>query len=222
MTDSQCGYRGGAIAQLDWTVGEVLATLKRLGLDENTLVIFSSDNGGATGDGYEDGPLNGHRFNGALRGLKSGLWEGGSRVPFIARWPGRIQPGESARLVTQLDLFATAADLTSQRLPDGAARDSITFLPVLLGKPAAHQRSEVVLQSGTAQLALRAGDWKYIPNLKAVGGWYGDPSPGLEGEGLFNLASDPGEQHNLVSLHSNVVAQLRLQLRNAQRDESTP
>jgi len=217
MKDSQLGYRGGAIAEFDWTVGEVLAALKRFKLDENTLVIVTSDNGGATSDGYEEPPLAGHKFNGPLRGLKSGLWEGGSRVPLIARWPGRIKPGEAARIVTQLDLFATAAELTSQPLPEGAAMDSISFLPVLDGNPKAHQRNEVVLQSGNANLALRVGDWKYIPNLKIVGGWYADKSPGLVGEGLFNLANDLGEQQNVAAANSNRVAKLRVRLREVQQ-----
>jgi len=219
MKDSQIGYRGGSIAQLDWIVGEVMAELKRLKLDDNTLVIFSSDNGGATNDGYDEPSLNGHSFNGPLRGLKSGLWEGGSRVPFIARWPGKIKPAETTRLTTQLDLFATAAELTGRRLPENAAKDSLTFLPVLLGQPEMHPRTEVVLQSGNAQLALRSGDWKYIPNLRIVGGWYADKSPGLVGEGLFNLKNDPGEQHNVAGANSNKVAELRQQLNKARQGQ---
>lgn len=217
MKGSRIGYRGGSIAELDWTVGQVMATLKRLKLDRNTLVIFSSDNGGISGDGYDDGPLNGHRDNGVLRGFKSGLWEGGSRVPFIARWPGVIKPGETDRIVSQLDIFATAAALTSQKLPAGAAMDSISFLPLLEGKPVKHGRDEVVMQSGTAHLALRVGDWKFIPNLKIVGGWYPDHSPGLVGPGLFNLKDDIGERHNLAATDTNKVAELRLRLREVQK-----
>ncbi len=212
MKDSQLGYRGGAIAQLDWTIGEVMNTLKRLNLDENTLVIFSSDNGGATNDGYVEAPLKNHRFNGPLRGLKSGLWEGGSRVPFIARWPARIKAAEPAQIVTQMDLFATLAQLTAQPLPAAVAIDSISFLPVLDGQPQAHARRQVVLQSGNANLALRSADWKFIPDLKTVGGWYADKSSGLTGPGLYNLSDDLGEQKNLAAKQADRVAELRAAL----------
>jgi arylsulfatase A-like enzyme len=213
MKDSQLGTRGGAIAQLDWTVGEVLAALQRLGLEENTLVIFSSDNGGATDDGYADADLTGHRYNGPLRGIKSGLWEGGNRVPFLARWPAGVKPGQTTgRIVTQLDLFATAAALTGQTLPAGAARDSLSFLPVLQGRPETHTRTEVVLQSGQANLALRDGDWKYVPDLKVVEGWYAARVKPLSGEGLFNLATDLGEQTNVAAQHPDVARRLREKL----------
>jgi arylsulfatase A-like enzyme len=212
MQDSQLGYRGGAIAQLDWTVGEILATLARLGLEENTLVIFSSDNGGATGDGYREAGLGDHRFNGPLRGLKSGLWEGGSRVPFIARWPARLAAGgEPAAIVSHQDLFATFAELTGQPLPADAAPDSLSFLPALLGRgPVPQARRHLVLQNGSGtELALRDGDWKYIPDLETVGGWYRDDSPGLTGPGLYDLARDPGERENLAAARPAVLQAMR-------------
>lgn len=209
MKDSRLGRRGGAIAQLDWTVGEVLAALQRCGLEENTLVLFSSDNGGATSDGYEEPPLEGHRFNGPLRGLKSGLWEGGSRVPLIVRWPSSVRPGSRSAIVGLHDLFATMAEILGHPLPANAARDSISFLPILRGAASPQRRQSIVLQSGTAQLALRVDDWKFIPNLSVVGGWYKDRSEELSGEGLFHLPSDPGEQRNRAAEEPERLAELR-------------
>jgi arylsulfatase A-like enzyme len=137
----------------------------------------------------------------------------------IARWPGKIKPATTARLVTQLDLFATAAELTAQALRPGVAPDSISFLPTLLDRPETPPRRAVVLQSGSAQLALRSGDWKYIPILERVGGWYADRSPGLQGEGLFNLKDDVGEQRNLAAAEPARLEELRRLLRSVQQEE---
>src|SRR5262249_53144284 len=138
---SECGLRGDAIVEFDWSVGEVLAALEKHGLAENTLVIVTSDNGGVMDDGYQDGSGNdtsGHRCNGALRGFKGGLYEGGHRVPFIARWPGKVPAGKtSGELICHVDTLATIAALTEQKLPTAAGPDSFDILPPLLAdKPA--------------------------------------------------------------------------------------
>lgn len=125
-----------------------------------------------------------------------------------------------SRLIELLSLVCaslTAAGLTQQTLPAGAAIDSLSFLPVLQRKPGLHQRNEVVIQSGNANLALRLGDWKSIPNLKIVGRWYADKSPDLVPPGLLNLKEDIGEQHNLVAANTNRLAELREQLRAVQQ-----
>jgi arylsulfatase A-like enzyme len=188
---SDCGWRGDVIHQLDWTVGEVLTALDRLGFAKDTLVIFTSDNGGAIKDTYDDGTNALHARqppNGMLRGRKGQLYEGGHRVPFVARWPGRIPAGgESAALFAHLDMIATFAALTGQKLPAGAAPDAVNVLPALLAEKGAKGREELVLQNnGQNPLALRAGDWKLVapPTGKAE---------------LYNLAKDPSEAKDLAA-----------------------
>ena len=126
------------IQELDWCVGEVLAALDRLKLADDTLVIFTSDNGGVMDDGYQDGSgddASGHKCNGALRGFKGGLYEGGTRVPFIARWPGQVPAGKTSdQLICHVDLLATAAALVGKDLPAGAGPDSFNQLPALLAE----------------------------------------------------------------------------------------
>ena len=188
---SGCGWRGDVIHQLDWTVGEVLAALDRLGLSENTLVIFTSDNGGAIKDTYDDGTNALHELqppNGSLRGSKGMLYEGGHRVPFIARWPGHIAAGStSGALIGHVDALATFAALTGQKLPAGAGPDSFNVLPALLGeKTPQPARDHLVLQNnGQSPLALREGDWMLIekPQQRAVE--------------VYNLATDLPEKHDL-------------------------
>ena len=164
---SDCGWRGDVIHELDWTVGEVLAALDRLKLADNTLVIFTSDNGGAIKNTYDDGtnPLHGRQKpNGTLRGFKGVALRRRHRVPFIARWPGRIPPAAPpAQLIGHVDTLATFAALTGQKLPADAGPDSFNVLPALLGEKGAKGREHLVLQNnGQAPLALREGDWMLI------------------------------------------------------------
>jgi len=195
------GPRGDVIVQLDWCVGALLDTLDRLELTRNTLVIFSSDNGPVVDDGYKDQAvekLGDHRPAGPLRGGKYSAFEGGTRVPFITRWPARIQPGVSEALVCQVDLLASLASLTGQPLGPNDAPDSFNVMPALLGVTRTG-RDELVQQGGA--LALRRGSWKFIerrqgprislPTNTELGN---DPS-GF----LFNLAADPGERQNQIT-----------------------
>jgi arylsulfatase A-like enzyme len=127
---SKAGTRGDAIQELDATVGEILDLLDRRNLAENTLVIFTSDNGGVNDDGYEDFDPSDHKMNGPLRGKKSTLYEGGHRVPFIARWPGKIQAGSTSdELIALVDMPATFAAMAGADLPSDAAPDSFNVLP---------------------------------------------------------------------------------------------
>jgi arylsulfatase A-like enzyme len=216
------GPRGDAIAQLDWCVGEVLATLDRLKLTRNTLVLFTSDNGPVIDDGYQDQAvekLGGHTPAGPFRGGKYSSFEGGTRVPFIVRWPGRVKPGISGALVSQVDFLATFAALVGQAAPDlsivaraeslRAKVDSENVLPALLGKSKT-ARTVLVEQGGGVALALRQGDWKYIPprpgarvqvNTNTETG--NDPQPQL-----YDLARDPGERNNLAAARPEKVREL--------------
>jgi arylsulfatase A-like enzyme len=202
------GPRGNAIAELDWCVGELLKTLDRLNLAQNTIVIFSSDNGPVVDDGYVDEAvekLGSHRPANGFRGGKYSNFEGGTRVPFLMRWPSRIRAGGvSEALISQVDLVRSFASLTGRGIAGGQARDSEDHLAALCGESKS-ARSELVLQASV--LSLRSGGWKYIPPSKGprvnqnvdieLGN---DPAPQL-----YNLAEDPGERRNLAAAHPDRV-----------------
>ncbi len=150
------GPRGDAIAQLDWSVGEVLATLDRLELADDTLVLFTSDNGPVVDDGYRDEAvekLGDHAPSGPFRGGKYSNFEGGTRVPFVVRWPARVKPAVSDALISQVDLIATFAALVGRPLSDPGAPDSENVLPALLGTSKT-ARAALVEQAGSL---LRSG-----------------------------------------------------------------
>lgn len=159
------GLRGDAIAQFDWSVGELLNTLDRLGLTENTLVILSSDNGPVVDDGYADEAeerLNGHRPSGPWRGNKYSAFEGGTAVPAIVRWPARIQSGkESGALISQIDWMASLGTLIGAQLPKESAPDSWNRLSTLLGDDET-DRPWIMEYSSNHVLSVRSGKWKYI------------------------------------------------------------
>lgn len=202
---SDCGWRGDVIHQLDWTVGQVLATLDRLKLATNTLVIFTSDNGGAIKNTYDDGtnPLHSRQKpNGALRGFKSSLYEGGHRVPFIARWPGRIPAGgTSGELMGHVDTLATFAALTGQPMPADAGLDSFNVLPALLGeKTSVPPRDHLVLQNNNqAPLALRQGDWILLQKGSGPRQQRQQPAPPAPSPELYNLATDLAQTNDLAT-----------------------
>jgi arylsulfatase A-like enzyme len=211
---SELGYRGDVILQLDWSVGEIMKTLDYLGLAKNTIVIFSSDNGPVLDDGYVDGAVerqNGHQPAGAMRGGKYSILEGGTRVPFILRWPGAVKPGVSGALVNQVDLLASFASMLRQPLQHNDAVDSWDILGALLGK-SQQGRSSMVEQANT--LALVKGDWKYIapqrgPKLfKEV-----NIESGLDTiPQLYNLKTDIGEKNNVAAAHPDIVKDMAAML----------
>ncbi len=169
---SKCGRYGDFVHELDWIVGEVLRTLKEEGLAENTLVIFTSDNGGMINQGGQAAWQQGHRFNGDLLGFKFDAWEGGHRVPFIVRWPGKIEADSTSdQLISNVDLMGALAALTRQELEEGEGPDSFNILPALIGKPGKPIRNHLVLAaSRKTHSALREGDWIYI-GAKAESGF---------------------------------------------------
>ena len=219
---SQCGTRGDAIVELDEAVGKLLTNLERLKLAENTLVIFSSDNGGIMNDGYEDVGNFDHPCNGTLRGYKGSLFEGGHRVPFIARWPGRIPAGSDCdELITLVDLTATLAALTGQTVPPGAAIDSCNVLPALLGQPHAKPGREAFVAhvggvAGKVPLAIRQGQWKLIteggarPSFKDANKSNRTPLTADDRKPfLVNLAADLNESTNVASAHPERVLEMK-------------
>lgn len=209
---SGMGPRGDAIVQMDWCVGELLAALDRLKLTEKTMVVFSSDNGPVIDDGYKDdavAKLGAHRAAGPWRGGKYSNFEAGTRVPFIVRWPGRVQPGVSDALVSQLDFHASFAALAGAKLAE--PRDSQNVLPALLGESPKGRAAHV---ASASVLSLRAGNWKYIspsqgPKRNANTNTDTGNDPGGQ---LYDLATDPGETKNLAAERPQRVAEMVAQL----------
>ncbi len=186
--------------ETDWAVGEVLAALDKHSLAESTLVFFTCDNGHAKYTGLPALERAGHSVSGPLRGYKTDIWEGGHRVPFIARWPGRIKPGTRCdETICHTNLIATTADLLGARLPDDAGEDSFSILPLLAGRqPPEPTHPAVVHQAADGTLALRRGKWKLVMGSLATGG---KQNP----EQLFDLASDLSETRDVASEHAGSV-----------------
>ena len=219
---SQAGFYGDTIHELDWSVGEILKHLDRLDIANNTLVIFTSDNGGYTRE------FNGHYPVGpVLRGGKGDLVEGGTRVPFVARWPGKIPAGTvSKEIVSTTDMIATFAAIIGKDLPKGTGQDSYNVLPAFLGKKLPDpDRPIVFVSGGTGALSIRAGKWKLIEGQGNRG--YGemrakapvpDPDPGAPPDQLYNLDEDLGEANNLYNQHPEIVRRIKRtleQIKNA-------
>ncbi|MCG8509949.1 MAG: arylsulfatase, partial [Rhodospirillales bacterium] len=162
---SDCGRYGDFIHELDWMVGQILAALEKIGEADNTLVIFTSDNGGMLNQGGQDAWKAGHRLNGDLLGFKFDAWEGGHRVPLIARWPGKIQPGSTSdQLICNVDLMATLAAIVERPLAEDEAVDSFNMLPALDGSAPGPIRDHLIISPRKrTHLSLRQGKWFYIP-----------------------------------------------------------
>ncbi len=215
---SSVGIRGDVIHQLDDTVGQLLAALDRLQLSDRTLVIFTSDNGGVMDDGYEDVGKTDYSPNAPLRGGKGTLFEGGHRVPFLARWPRKIQAGTTNdALITHLDLFATFGAVAGAKLPADAAPDSFDLLPALLGQ-SKQGREHFVAHTGGTQgpLTLRVGSWKYIEPGRGGPAKTAPNKPPVTQ--LYNLADDLGETKNLAEQLPDKVAEMKTILQRL-RDE---
>ncbi len=210
------GPRGDAIVQFDWCVGQILQSLDRLDIADNTLVILSSDNGPVLNDGYKDDAvekLGDHQPAGPFRGGKYSIFEAGTRMPFIVRWPDKIKSGTSKALFSQLDLIATLAALTGQKLAPAAAPDSLNMLDVLLGNDK-DGRDHIIEHSPFGTLSIRVGDWKYIePSPKPKIAWQtGIESGNTPSHQLYNLRDDPAEKHNLAARHPDKVQKLKAKL----------
>lgn len=204
------GARGDAIVSFDWSVGQVLDALEKSGIASNTLVVLSSDNGPVLDDGYADGAiakLGGHKPGGPFKGSKYSLYEAGTREPFIVSWPGRVKTGESDALVCQMDLLASFAALLDVKLPAEEKFDSLNVLSALLGDS---KKGRDVLIEHTTPIAIRMGNWKYIPFPK--------------GAELYDLSKDVGEEHNVLAEHPDIVRQCEAEMARIRdgRDEGIP
>lgn len=215
------GFRGDSIVQLDWCVGELMKMVERLGLAENTLFVFCSDNGPVMDDGYKDQALEkrgDHRAAGPWRGGKYSIHEGGTRTPFITHWKGRIPSGVSEETVCTIDLATSFAALTGTPLPPDAFPDSFEVMDALLGKPGAKGRDHLIQQDNgqTGNYGFRAGNWKLqrhdsrrTRNRTVEQPLADTPAPPYQ---LFDLSNDPGETTDVSADHPDVAERLKNQL----------
>lgn len=245
---SEAGRYGDFIHELDWIVGEVMETLDKQGLTENTLVLLMSDNGGMLNRGGQEAWRRGHHMNGDLLGFKFSVWEGGHRVPFIARWPGHIPAGTvSDALISNIDIFATLAALVDYPLEEGEGPDSFNMLPALTGTPEEPIRDFLVISPSHADnLSIRKGKWIYIsgqggggfqnPNVgtNTFGGAATFPftgqqnsdiksgkiKPGAAPAQLYNLKKDLNETHNLFYDYPEKAKELKKILNKVIRKET--
>lgn len=203
------GPRGDAVVEADWCVGQLYSCLDSLGLLENTLIIFSSDNGPVLDDGYMDGAAElagDHKPAGGLRGGKYSLFDGGTHIPMFAFWKGHTENTVSDAIFSQLDILASIAELTGARIPEGL--DSESHLDVLLGREGRGRESVVLEAQG--RMALRSGDWVMLPP-------YEGPKTNLTGNelgnlgeyGLYNVAADPAQQNNLAADRPQLLDSLK-------------
>ena len=226
---SRAGRYGDFVEEMDHRIGEMLAALRDAGIEERTIVVFSSDNGSSFQDGGTAGGERyggrfgsildlGHNPSGRFRGMKSDSWEGGHRIPFLVRWPGVIPAGSVTDALTcDLDLYATLADVAGVTLSEGDAVDSRSLMPLLRGGEPV--RTSLVAQSGNGILCYISGDWKLIAGSGSGGSLnpYGqaDLLPAYDAASgrwrnvqLYNLASDPEERYDRAALHPQRVARM--------------
>lgn len=226
---SDCGPYGDFIQDLDLSVGRIIETLEYLNLMENTIIIFSSDNGGDIPKGADrpeqQAMAYGLKINGDLRGDKHTIWEGGTRVPFIVSWPGNVQKGSvSNDMINMIDIYATVADITNNKLPTSKdiAPDSFSFLSSLINSKNKHPRTSMVTADAKGMLAIRKGDWKYIDNTSPEGfpekrmNQYKNEKPQL-----YNLEENPNETVNLYGKYPEKAKELLTELNKIREANST-
>ncbi len=219
---SACGPYGDFIQDLDWSVGRIIQTLEYKGLMDNTIIIFTSDNGGEIPGDRPEAPeiqaINaGLKINGDLRGDKHNIWEGGTRVPFIVSWPGKVKEGAvSEDIIAVMDVFATIADITGKGLPEdkNVAPDSRSFVSSLMGQKSNPARTSVVTADMHGMQAIRMGEWKFIDNAlpeELPESRRSRIQMPLERQ-LYNLKEDPAESTNLYDTNPEIVRQLTEEL----------
>lgn len=216
---NKMGLRGDAIVQFDWCVGQIMKTLQELGLEENTLIVLSSDNGPVVDDGYADRAkdlLNGHKPAGALRGMKYSAFDGGTAVPVIVSWPNGVQKGAvSNALISQVDLLASMASLVDVTIPKGAAKDSQPRVNTWLGEDE-EDRPWIIQQSVNHVLSVRTPQWKYIEpnNGPKMIPWGPEIETGNNATPqLYKIDKDVAEEKNLAKKFPEKVFELQNILR---------
>ncbi len=215
---SGAGMYGDFMMMVDAQIGKVLDALSEVGLSENTLLVFTSDNGPVWYD--EDMEKWGHDSSGGLKGMKADAWEGGHRMPFIVRWPGMVSAGTRSRqVICFTDLLATLGEATATHIPEHAAPDAYSILPVLTGNQPEEDpiRPPVVLSSGNGTMFIRSGKWKLVRGLGSGG--FSMPSKIESGPGdplgqLYNMEDDPFETNNLYAQYPDIVKKLESQMRS--------
>lgn len=218
---TELGPYADFINQVDWSVGQVLESLEKNGIRENTLVIFSSDNGSYMYRWPEDKPdhlddanvqgyhADSHLANAGWRGTKADVWEGGHRIPFIVRWPEVVKPGRVCRKTICLtDFMATCAEITGTRLPDDAGEDSFSLLPLMKGGDWTTPRAPVIHHSSNGTFSLRQGRWKMVFGSGSGGREIPVGKPFEKPFFLFDLEKDPGETTNVIDLYPEVASRL--------------
>jgi arylsulfatase A-like enzyme len=224
FSSSPYGKYGDFITELDWSVGKILEKLDKLKIADNTLVIFTSDNGGVVNPGNENASAAmkaGLAINGPLRGGKHSEWEGGFREPFIVRWPGTVPAGTvSDQVICLTDVLATLASILHVSLPEGAAEDSFDVLRAFTEeRPGAPVRDQVILQSASAIYGIRMGDWKLVERANAPTFDSGRNKRKAEQAArkkrlapkkneLFNLRDDPSEATNVIAEHADIATKM--------------
>lgn len=223
---SGLGDYGDFVMETDNVVVEVSKALERNGLTDNTLVIFTSDNGCSKAAGIQKLAEQGHIVSAHLRGSKADIWDGGHRVPFLVRWPGKVEAGSTSdQLICLTDWFATAAELIGAEVPSDACEDSVSFLPALSGKPISSTRAGVVHHSVSGHFAYRQGPWK-LALARGSGGW-SSPNEKQAGKNapkaqLYNMTEDVGEQDNRYLTEVSIAQRLLKQLQaDVERGRST-
>jgi arylsulfatase A-like enzyme len=218
---SNAGAYGDFVQETDWAVSEIIKAVADAGIDENTIIIFTSDNGSPGQDGTQmSGAMNsvmrfGHYPNSPFRGMKTDLWEGGHHVPFIIRWPGKIKPNSiSSTTICQTDLMATCADLLKINIPSGEAIDSYSILPLMLdAKKEKYKRPYTVHHSGEGIFGIRKDEWKLIMTGNSGGGLIPSKAESVNGLPvpiqLYNLKEDPEEKNNLYLRMPEKVNELK-------------
>ncbi|MEM9481334.1 MAG: arylsulfatase [Verrucomicrobiota bacterium] len=220
---SGVGAHGDFIFQTDWIVGEIVKSLSENGFADNTLVIFTSDNGPEVGTTYHMRTDHGHDGARPWRGVKRDNWEGGHRVPTIVKWPGIVEAGRKTdQTICGTDIMATCAAIIGTALPHESAEDSFNMLPLLHGEAKEPIREFTLHQTIKLALSIRQGPWKYLDHKGSGGNRYennkwlkdwiiADNAPDTPGQ-LYHLGDDPGERKNLVEEHPDIAAKLKTQL----------
>ena len=222
---TKLGPYGDFIVNVDDTVGQVLDAIDKAGVADNTLVIYTSDNGSfmyrydtpqedhvanATVQGFNAAT---HRANGPLRGTKADIWEAGHRVPFFVRWPGKVKAGSKCEQpICHTDFYATAAEITGANLKDNEAEDSLSILPVLSGEADVIKRAAVINHSSAGMFAIRDGNWKLVAGNGSGGRQLPKGKPFERPYELYDLSTDIGETKNVIDEFPEIAKRLETML----------